>query len=59
MSEIIVKGMSEHFMSSDKDSKDKVNINDYHFKSFFSFWCTISLLGLTAHKLKPTFWMII
>lgn len=37
MSEIIVTGMGVHFMSSDKDSKDKVNINDYHFNYFFSF----------------------
>lgn len=47
------------YVPSDKDSKDKVNINDYNFDYFFSFWCTVSLLGLTAHKLKPTFWMII
>lgn len=59
MSEIIVTGTGAHFMSSDKESKDKVNINDYHFNSFFSFWRTVSLLGLTAHKPKPTFWMII
>lgn len=37
MSEIAITGMGEHFMLSDKDSKDKVNINDYHFNSFFLF----------------------
>lgn len=34
MSEIIVTGMGAHFMSSDKDSKDKANINDYRSNSF-------------------------
>lgn len=43
MSEIIVTGMGARFMSSDKDSKDKVNISDYHFNYFFSFWRTVSL----------------
>lgn len=59
MSEIVVIGMSAHYVPSDKDSKDEVNINDYNFDYFFSFWRTVSLLALTAHKLKPTFWMII
>lgn len=51
--------MGAHYVPSDIDSEDEVNINDYNFDYFFSFWRTVSLLGLTAHKLKPTFWMII
>lgn len=51
--------MGAHYVPSDKGSDDEVNINYYNFDYVFSFWRTVSLLGLTAHKLKPTFWMII
>lgn len=37
MGKIILTGMGAHYVPSDKDSDDEVNINDYNFGYVFSF----------------------